>query len=80
MVDDMAYDPQRKRLFFAGTLFIDVFQQSDPDHYVQIGHIPTSFRAKTAILVPELNHFYLAVSHTTRNRQPKYAFTTCFLK
>ena len=63
MVDDMAYDPQRKRLFFAGTLFIDVFQQSDPDHYVQIGHVPTSFRAKTAILVPELNHFYLGVPH-----------------
>ncbi len=63
MVDDMAYDPQRKRLFFAGTLFIDVFQQSDPDHCVQVGHIPTSFRAKTAILVPELNHFYLAVPH-----------------
>jgi DNA-binding beta-propeller fold protein YncE len=63
MVDDMAYDPQRKRLFFAGTLFIDVFQQSDPDHYVQIGHIATSFRAKTAILVPELNHFYLGVPH-----------------
>src|SRR6202051_4358382 len=40
MVDEMAYDPQRKRLFFAGTLFIDVFQQSDPGHYIQIGHIP----------------------------------------
>ncbi len=63
MVDDMAYDAQRKRLYFAGTLFLDVFQQSDADHYDQIGHIPTSFRAKTAILVPELNRFYLAVPH-----------------
>jgi DNA-binding beta-propeller fold protein YncE len=63
MVDDMAYDGQRKRIYFAGTLFTDVFQQSDADHYEQIGHIPTSFRAKTAILVPELNRFYLAVPH-----------------
>jgi DNA-binding beta-propeller fold protein YncE len=63
MVDDLAYDAQRKRIYFAGTLFTDVFQQSDPDHYVQIGHISTSFRAKTAILVPELNRFYLAVPH-----------------
>jgi DNA-binding beta-propeller fold protein YncE len=63
MVDDLAYDAQRKRIYFAGTLFTDVFQQSDPDHYVQIGHIPTAFRAKTAILVPELNRFYLAVPH-----------------
>ena len=63
MVDDMAYDRQRKRIYFAGTLFTDVFQQSDADHYEQIAHIPTSFRAKTAILVPELNRFYLAVPH-----------------
>jgi DNA-binding beta-propeller fold protein YncE len=63
MVDDMAYDAQRKRLYFAGTLFIDVFQQTDVDHYESIGHIPTSFRAKTAILVPELNRLYLAVPH-----------------
>ena len=63
MVDDMAYDAQRKRLYFAGTLFIDVFHQSDADHYEQIGHIPTSFRAKTAILVPDLNRLYLGVPH-----------------
>ncbi len=63
MVDDMAYDSDRKRLYFAGSLFIDVFQQRDADHYDPVGHIPTSFRAKTAILVPELNRYYLAVPH-----------------
>jgi Lactonase, 7-bladed beta-propeller len=63
MVDDMAYDAQRKRLYFAGTLFTDVFQQSGADHYDQIAHIPTSFRAKTAILVPELNRLYLGVPY-----------------
>jgi len=63
MVDDMAYDAQRKRLYFAGTLFVDVFQQTDADHYENVGHIPTSFRAKTAIFVPELNRLYLAVPH-----------------
>jgi hypothetical protein len=63
MVDDMAFEASRKRVYFAGTLFTDVFQQRDPDHYDQIAHIPTSFRAKTAILVPELNRFYLAVPH-----------------
>ena len=63
MVDDLVYDGQRKRLYFAGTLFTDVFQQNDADHYDQAGHIPTAFRAKTAILVPELNRFYLGVPH-----------------
>jgi DNA-binding beta-propeller fold protein YncE len=63
MVDDMTYDGGRKRIYFAGTQFIDVFQQHDADHYDRIGHIPTSFRAKTAVLVPELNRYYLAVPH-----------------
>ena len=63
MVDDMAYDSHRKRIYFAGTEFLDVFQQIDADHYDRSGHIPTSFRAKTGVLVPELNKFYLAVPH-----------------
>ena len=63
MVDDMTYDGGSKRIYFAGTEFIDVFQQRDADHYERIGHIPTSFRAKTAILVPELSRYYLAVPH-----------------
>lgn len=63
MVDDMAYDAQHKRIYFAGTLFIDVFQQKDANHYEQAGHIATAFRAKTGVLVPELNRFYLAVPH-----------------
>ena len=63
MVDDMAYDGASKRIYFAGTLFIDVFQQRDADRYDRVGHVPTAFRAKTAILVPELNRYYLAVPH-----------------
>ena len=63
MVDDMAFDSQHKRIYFAGTEFLDVFQQADADHYSRSGHVATSFRAKTGILVPELNKFYLAVPH-----------------
>ena len=63
MVDDMAYDGQRKRVYYAGSEFLDVFKQIDSDHYELAGHIKTSFRAKTAILVPELNKYYLAVPH-----------------
>jgi WD40 repeat protein len=63
MVDDMAWDAQRKRIYFAGTMFTDVFRQADADHYELISHIPSSFRAKTGILVPELNRFYLGVPH-----------------
>jgi DNA-binding beta-propeller fold protein YncE len=59
--DDMTYDPKSKRIYLAGSDFIDVFQQKDADHYEQIGHVPGAFQAKTAILVPQLNRYYLAV-------------------
>jgi DNA-binding beta-propeller fold protein YncE len=63
MVDDMSYDTMQKRLYLAGDQFVDVFEQKDADHYALLARVPGSFRAKTAILVPELNRYYLAVPH-----------------
>lgn len=63
LADDMVYEPSHKRIYIAGSQFIDVFEQHDPDHYDHIGHVPTAFRAKTAILVPQLNRYYVAVPH-----------------
>jgi hypothetical protein len=60
MSDDVTYDPASNRLYIAGTDFIDVFQQRDADHYDLIGHAPGSFRAKTAILVPEFKQYFVA--------------------
>ena len=62
-VDDMSYDAKQKRLYLAGDQFLDVFEQKDADHYALLAKIPGSFRAKTGILVPELNRYYLAVPH-----------------
>jgi DNA-binding beta-propeller fold protein YncE len=63
MVDDAAYDAKHKRIYLAGDGFLDVFEQKDADHYVLLAKIPGAFRAKTGILVPELNRYYLAVPH-----------------
>jgi DNA-binding beta-propeller fold protein YncE len=63
MVDDAAYDAQHKRIYLAGDGFLDVFEQKDADHYAPLAKIPGAFRAKTGILVPELNRYYLAVPH-----------------
>ena len=63
MVDDMSYDAQHKRLYLAGDGSVDVFEQKDADHYSLLAKVPGSFRAKTGILVPELNRYYLAVPH-----------------
>ena len=63
MVDDAAYDARYKRIYLAGDGYLDVFQQQDADHYSLLGKVQGSFRAKTGILVPELNRYYLAVPH-----------------
>ena len=63
MVDDMSYDAQHKRLYLAGDGAVDVFEQKDSDHYALLAKVPGAFRAKTGILVPELNRYYLAVPH-----------------
>lgn len=67
MVDDMPYSADQKRVYFAGTMFTDVFEQKDKDHLEKVGHVPTSFRAKTAILVPQLNRYYVAAPHHGTN-------------
>jgi len=61
MVDDIAYDAKMKRVYLSGDQFVEVFKQDDADHYTSLGKIETGFRAKTAILVPELNRYFLAV-------------------
>jgi DNA-binding beta-propeller fold protein YncE len=63
LVDDAAYDAQHKRIYLAGDGRLDVFEQKDADHYALLAKIPGAFRAKTGILVPELNKYYLAVPH-----------------
>jgi DNA-binding beta-propeller fold protein YncE len=61
--DDMAYDSASKRIYISGSGFVDVYQQKDADHYDQIAHLATAFKARTSILVPELKKYYLAVPH-----------------
>jgi WD40 repeat protein len=70
MIDDMGFDPAHKHIFFAGTESLDVFQEHDADHYELAGRVPTAFRAKTGLFVPELNRYYLGVPHhETKNAE-----------
>ncbi len=59
--DDAVYDPESKRIYVAGDQYVDVFDEQDADHYALLERVPGSFRAKTAILVPQLHRYYLAV-------------------
>jgi DNA-binding beta-propeller fold protein YncE len=62
MNDDMWLDVPRKRIYVTGTDTTTVFEQRDADHYEHIAEVPTGFRAKTSLLVPQLNRLYVAVS------------------
>jgi DNA-binding beta-propeller fold protein YncE len=60
--DDMTFDTKRQRLYITGDGATSVFQQRDADHYEHIVDVPTGFRAKTSLYVPQLNRLYIAVS------------------
>lgn len=62
MNDDMWFDVPRKRLYVTGTETLSILEQRDADHYTRIMDIPTGYRAKTSLLVPQLNRLYVAVS------------------
>jgi len=59
--DDMVFDPVKKRIYLANDGAVDVYEQTDPDHYKLLGTVPTGPAAKTARLVPELNRYFVAV-------------------
>ena len=61
MIDDLSFDPKLKRIYLAGDGSIEIYSQKDPDHYSLAGKVPGGFRAKTGLLVPEWNRYYLAV-------------------
>ena len=60
MTDDMAFDAAGKRIYVACNEFAVVYQQKDADHYEEVARIPTGFRAKTGIFVPELKRYFVA--------------------
>jgi hypothetical protein len=60
-VDDLTYDAASKRLYATGSGIIDVIGQDDADHYKSLGKIEAGSQARTALLAPELNRYYVAV-------------------
>jgi hypothetical protein len=70
MVDDIAYDARLKRVYLSGDQFVEVIKQDDADHYTSLGQTASGFRAKTALFVPELNRYFLAVpGHAPRRAE-----------
>jgi DNA-binding beta-propeller fold protein YncE len=69
-VDDLVFDPAKKRLYASCDGSVDVYEQSDPDNYKSLGKVSTGALARTALLVPQLNRYFVAVpQHGTDNAQ-----------
>src|SRR5262249_27381717 len=62
--DDVFFDQENKRIYVsAGEGNIDVFSQSDSDHYQPLTKLSTASGARTSLFVPELQKLFLAVPH-----------------
>jgi len=68
--DHMMFDAKRKRIYISGTDTLTVIEQRDADHYEHLAEVPTGYRSKTSILVPELNRIYVALSGKDMSGKP----------
>lgn len=60
--DDVFFDQNRRRIYaIGGEGAIAVFEQSDPDHYKELGRIKTVSGARTGLFSPTTDRLYLAV-------------------
>jgi len=63
-VDYLAFDPANGRLYaVCGTGYVYVYQEREPDRYDLLGRVETAVMAKTGLLVPKLNRFFVSVPH-----------------
>ncbi len=61
--DEIVFDAQHRRIYIVGGEgYIGVYQQKNADHYELVSKVPSAIGAKTALLVPQLNRLYVAVS------------------
>jgi len=60
-VDDLVFDSARKRLYASCDGNVDVYAQSAADSYKPLGKVSTGALARTALLVPQLNRYFVAV-------------------
>ncbi|HEY4780169.1 MAG TPA: hypothetical protein VIH54_00025, partial [Chthoniobacterales bacterium] len=74
-VDDLIYDPLKKRIYAACDGTVDVYEQVDPDHYTLLGKIPTGPIAKTALLVPQMGRLFVAVPQHGETNAAVLVFT-----
>src|SRR5206468_3559711 len=60
--DDVFFDGKRRRVYvIAGGGSVAVYDQPDPDHYVERGTVRTAEGARTGLFSSDLDRLYVAV-------------------
>jgi DNA-binding beta-propeller fold protein YncE len=64
--DDLMFDPASKRIYATsgGAGVINVFKETDPDHYQSLGQVPSGPGGKTGLLVPQMMRLFVPVPGT----------------
>jgi DNA-binding beta-propeller fold protein YncE len=60
--DDVWFDATRKHIYLSGSDTTTVIAQTAPNTYVHVADVPTGYRGKTSLFVPQLSRFYVAIS------------------
>jgi len=67
-VDDLVYDTASRRLYAAGDGTVTIYEDIDANHLYPLGNVVTGPNGRTALLVPALSRYYVAVpQHGSRN-------------
>src|SRR5579863_6778284 len=62
-VDDLMFDPASKRIYATsgGAGVVNVYKETDADHYQSLGNFPSGPSAKTGLLVPQMSRLFVPV-------------------
>jgi hypothetical protein len=57
------FDPASKRIYATsgGAGVINVYKETDPDHYQSLGQVPSGPGGKTGLLAPQLSRLFVPV-------------------
>jgi hypothetical protein len=74
--DDLFYDAGKGRIYVLGEGFVEIWQQTDVDHYHKIGRSATPADARTGLFVPEWGRLFEAIPHHGTQEAEILVFTT----
>jgi hypothetical protein len=74
--DDLMFDSASKRIYATsgGAGVVNVFKETDPDHYQSLGQVPSGPGGKTGLLVPQLSRLFVPVPAQAAAPSAVYVF------